>query len=115
MNLTTGIFTAPCPGTYFFSFVGMAHFTTSSDARLSLYVCLMLDGVQIGCGLVDEANTVSYQNSPLVVQSTLNLKAGDQVWLEIIGVPTAYLHDGGAHYNHFTGFMLNEEIAASLV
>jgi hypothetical protein len=43
------------------------------------------------------------------------LKKGDQVWLEISSQSTgAYLFDSGNHYNHFTGFMLEEEIVSSL-
>ena len=67
-------------------------------------------------GAVDEANTVTGQLSPMILQSTLNLKSGDQVWLEIVYQSTGtYLHDYSSdHHTHFTGFMLQEEIVASL-
>jgi hypothetical protein len=66
-------------------------------------------------GYVEEANTVANQNSPLTLQSTLNLKKGDQVWLQIQWQTTgAYLYDDSDHLTHFTGFMLEEEIVASL-
>ena len=73
-----------------------------------------MNGGQIGIGDVLETNTPG-QYSPLTLQSTLNLKSGDQVWLEIFYQSTeAYLYDDGYHYTHFTGFMLEEEIVASL-
>lgn len=47
--------------------------------------------------------------------STLNLKKGDRVWVQIDRIsPGAFLYDSGAHFTHFTGFMLEEEILASL-
>ncbi len=115
MSLTSGKFTAPRPGIYFFSFTGMAEFQASSSL-VYLRVGLYLNGGRIGVSHVEEANTVGYQTSPLsTVQSTLNLKKGDQVWLQIDYQSTgAFLYDDSDHYNHFTGFMLEEEIVASL-
>jgi hypothetical protein len=116
MNLTSGIFTAPRPGIYFFSFTGLAGFPYASSSRVYLGVALYLNGGRIGLGYVSESHTVADQSSPLTLQSTLNLKKGDQVWLQIdyqihTGV---FLYDDSDHFTHFTGFMLEEDIAASL-
>ncbi len=112
MNLTSGIFTAPRTGIYFFSFTGLTDFPASSS-KVNLGVSFYLNGGRIGSGYVEEA--VASQNSPLTLQSTLNLKKGDQVWLVIWDQSTGtYLYDDGNHFTHFTGFMLEEEIVASL-
>ena len=114
MNLQTGKFTAPRPGIYFFSFTGLAEFPVSSS-RVRLGVYLHLNGVKIGAGYVSEANTVVNQVSPFPLQSTLNLKKGDQVWLQIFDQSTgASLFDNGEQFTHFTGFLLQEEIVSSL-
>nr|CAH0101326.1 unnamed protein product [Daphnia galeata] len=114
MDLTTGIFTAPRPGIYFFSFTGHAEFPKSSS-KVHLAVILYLNGGRIGTGYVTESNTVANQNSPLTVQSTLKLKKFDKVWViiddwEILGQS---LSDNRNHHTHFTGFMLEEDIVVS--
>ena len=53
--------------------------------------------------------------SPLTIHSTLILKKDDQVWLQTFHQSTgASLFDNSEQFTHFTGFILQEEIVASL-
>jgi hypothetical protein len=115
MDLTSGKFTAPRPGIYFFSFTGVARLESSDSAYF--YSHLYLNRNRIGSSLIDEYYGPVNQYNPLTLQSTLNLKKGDRVWVEIwySDNSSSYLYDRPANrQTHFTGFMLDEEIAASL-
>ena len=114
-DLSSGIFTAPRSGTYFFSFIGFPVFLESSSI-VQIIVGLFLNGNQIGVGeSQQQANSLTAENEQFSLQSTLNLKAGDKIWLEIIRTSGAgeFLFDAGG-WNHFSGWLLEEEFSMSL-
>ncbi|EFX76551.1 Cntnap2 protein [Daphnia pulex] len=109
INSTSGIFTAPQEGRYFFSFTGLAQFPFSSSYKLRLGVGLYLNGNLNGRSWV--ANKASDQHSPFRLESTQHLQPGDKVWLQITDISDGvYLYDNSNHYSHFTGWLLQKEI-----
>ncbi|XP_046459494.1 uncharacterized protein LOC124205942 [Daphnia pulex] len=112
-NLTSGIFTAPRSGTYFFSFMGSARFPSSPSVWLG--VGIYWNDRQSGMAWVEDVNTPSRRITTVSLQSTLNLKKGDQIWLKVSDMSGDLpLFDDDHHHTHFTGFMLQEDIIASI-
>lgn len=114
MDIKTGKFRAPRTGTYFFSFNGMVEFP-AYPSRIGLGVSLYLNGIRSGRSLIEDFNTAASENDKVALQVTLNLKAGDQVWVEIDAkIAEPYLFDAydglKGLYTHFTGWVLEEEI-----
>jgi hypothetical protein len=94
MNASTGVFTTPRPGKYFFTFSGI-NLGTSVDIELHL------NGVQIGTGFSSEVyNTFSHQ-------ATLQLSKGDQIRLQLMG---GTLFDDNRHFTSFVGLLVEEDV-----
>lgn len=111
MDLSSGKFTAPRMGTYFFTFTGVVNFpTTPATSRVALSLGLYSNGKRIALGYVEKGNNV-VQFSPVTLQSTLMLQSGDQIWLQITAMSAGvYLFDSNYYYTHFTGWLLEEDI-----
>jgi hypothetical protein len=111
MNLTSVVFTPPRTGTYFFFFTGVATFPVSAGrAQLGLH----LNGGEIRFFVIEKANVLLRQWSVLSLQSTLSLKSGDQVWVQMDVTSWLYMYDSSDHLTHFTGFVLDEGIIESI-
>jgi hypothetical protein len=94
MNASTGVFTTPRPGKYFFTFSGINYGSYAA-------VELQLNGVQIGAGYSNEMhNTFSHH-------VTLQLSKGDQIRLVLI-VGTVY--DDIRSYTSFVGLLVEEDV-----
>jgi len=106
MNGKTGKFTAPRNGVYFFAFNGIAVITAAEGG---MNVALMVNGNPVGTAQCKSHAGNEWEN--LALQSTIELKAGDQVWLQITSISTGViLYQVPA----FTGWLLQENLSRSL-
>ncbi len=97
MNLTSGNFTAPRPGNYFFSSSGIS---IGGRRDFGLY----MNGTQVASGIGE-----SKSNSTFSLQSTLHLNVGDKVSLRtFFGSGAVYEDD--SHF-HFIGWLLQEDFS----
>jgi hypothetical protein len=115
MKINTGIFTAPVTGTYFFAVSGMVDFPfTDSSTRREIGLTFYSNGIDFGLVLSDEVGNTE-QFGTYGMESTLNLKSGDQVWLAIKHKLTdTYVFDNFQHHNRFTGWLLQKDFDNSV-
>ena len=100
---TTGIFTAPRPGTYLFNFAGV-----DLPGNEELVVGLYKNG-----NLIGSFYAVNHGAAP--IPSILRLAADDAIQMSII-TPNGMLFGNPSNaFTHFTGVLLEEEIFLNLV
>ena len=75
----------------------------------------MMNGNNIGHGHSQTYRYVSngWDELTISIQSTLDVKAGDKLWIQISSMSNSYGIYSGT-YNHFTGFLLEEDISQSM-
>jgi hypothetical protein len=98
MNPSTGIFTAPRPGKYFFGYSGIAN--NIIEGSHAARVDLLLNGVRMG-----KAYSVTSLDT-FALQSTLELKEGDQITLFLV---VGGIYDSDAYYTNFFGWLVEED------
>jgi hypothetical protein len=90
-----------------------AHFQGGAFSILeTLSVNLYLNGNVIGTSLVGETHDLPNQPSPVTLQSTLSLAAGDQVWMQIQSLTAGVtLYDDINHLTHFNGCLQEQDFS----
>lgn len=97
MDLKTGIFTAPLPGTYRFQFYGL-----KNESNVCLGVYLQVNGVNVHYSFSSKISLFV----PISLSSFVQLKVGDKVNVRI-GI-CGELFDNHLHFTHFSGWLVEE-------
>ena len=98
LDLKTGVFTAPVPGVYFFSFDA---YSDSHEGR----VHLQKNGVNVGQSY--DYNR-GYPSQQLHLASILQLDAGDEIQ---VNVRSGQIYeDANGHSTHFVGMLLSDDV-----
>ena len=111
MNLQSGKFTAPRTGKYFFSFSGIGKLPPSSS-NVAFSVHLVKNGGGVANGFSGSTSPGDMYET-FSLQATLQLQAGDQIWVELSNMPAGAFLDGYS-FTHFTGWLLQEDVSLSL-
>ncbi|EFX70895.1 hypothetical protein DAPPUDRAFT_256558 [Daphnia pulex] len=97
---TSGIFVAPKPGKYFFSYSGLSLNTALGGVELQVRTATV-DWSRIG----NAFGSVNFQTFSL--QANLDLAKGDQIRLLLV---EGTIHDTDLHFTNYVGHLLEEEI-----
>ncbi len=103
MNLASGIFTVPLNGIYHFEFSGL-----KAESATDFSVFLDVNGVGIAsAGTNYGSNTGTFEGYSLT--ASLRLKAGDR--MNLFNDVGSVLYDNGFYKNHFTGWLVEEDLS----
>lgn len=95
MNISTGVFTAPVKGVYFFSFSGNSH------NKKNVHLQLLVDGVYVGSAYS------SPHYATLSLTSVLRLDQGAEVYLELVNGKLS--DDVEVNFTHFVGMLMRAD------
>lgn len=116
MTIATGKFEPPVKGTYFFSFtshVGFAANAVGPRTRIYIYK----NGQAVAIAALYEVTTLPATGtylSPIILQSTLELLPGDNIWMQMDEMSSNGKLLATDYLTTFNGWLLQEEIANSL-
>lgn len=104
MSLTSGVFIAPVPGTYFFAFSAVKY-----DNPEHLTVSIQVNGKEYGRAHTEILSSGVQIKSTVSLAASFFLKAGDKVNMRV-EYGGSMLDDESHHHTHFTGWLVNEEL-----
>lgn len=103
MNLTSGIFTAPAAGIYFFQFSGVNDYH-----HTYIWIDLQVNGARVGRAQTNDYLSKIPHINTISLSSSLRLAANDRV--NLYSNSNGVIFDDYAHVTHFTGWLVQEDL-----
>ena len=112
MDISSGKFTAPVKGRYFFAFDGLVEFTDTTVTG-KCYIGLTINFALVGqSAMLISPGAAGDWYQTITYHGTFDLSPGDEVAMRLTSLTAARLHDDpSGTYTHFSGYLIEQDFS----
>lgn len=111
MNTSSGYFTAPRKGNYFFTFSSLALISTNASY---IEVTLYHNDIVIASSYTGGISLASVQLETFSLQAAVSLQIGDNVHLKITRISKSQIQGSAEFDTQFSGWLIQEDLSSRL-